>query len=215
VENTRAGSALIVAGGNPVKEAVVARLEPQLWVVAADSGLDEAFRLGIRPDLVVGDMDSVSPAALDRATREGIEIERHPRAKDATDLELAVDAAARRGFIRATIIGGTGGRMAHTLANALLLTRRREVQIEWSTSNAQLTALATGSSRDFAAADGTLLSVLAIGESADCTSTGLVWPLDGSPLTVGSTRGISNEIIEPSATVTVRRGLVLTVHERT
>jgi thiamine pyrophosphokinase len=215
VENTRAGSALIVAGGNPIKEAVLDHLKAYSWVVAADSGLDQAIRLGIRPDLVVGDMDSVSPAALEHAINQGIAIERHPRAKDATDLELAIDAAALRGFATATIIGGTGGRMAHTLANALVLTRRRDIHLGWLTSKAQIAAMRSGSSRDYPATYGTLLSVLAVGESADCTSVGLLWPLDGNPLTVGSTRGISNEVIESSASVSVHSGLVLTVHERT
>jgi thiamine pyrophosphokinase len=160
-------------------------------------------------------MDSVSPSALEDAINKGIEVERYPRAKDATDLELAIDAVAQRGFAIATIIGGTGGRMAHTLANAMVLTRRRDIDLDWLTSKAQIAALRTGRRRSFAAIYGTMLSVLAVGESADCTSTGLLWPLDDKPLSVGSTRGISNKIVESSATVTVQNGLVLTVHERT
>ena len=212
--NTRAGSALIVAGGNPIKEVVLGHLPAYSWVVAADSGLDQAVQLGIHPDLVVGDMDSVTPTGLDYAVDQGIELERYPRAKDATDLELAIDAAAQRNFATATIIGGTGGRMAHTLANAMLLTRRRDIHLDWITSKAQIAALPAGSSRHYPAKYGTLLSVLAVGESAGCKSSGLRWPLDGNPLAVGSTRGISNEIVDSAATVSVESGLVLTVHER-
>ena len=215
MENTKAGSALIIAGGNPIRETVLARLEPYSWVVAADAGLDQADRLGILPDLVVGDMDSVSAQALANAQEAGIPVEQHPRTKDATDIELAIDAAASRGFRKATIIGGTGGRMAHTLANALLLTRTRTIGLVWMTSHALMCALDAGQSRPFRIEDGPLLSILAVGQSADCASTGLRWPLAGAPLTAGATRGVSNEITDAEATVSVDRGQVLIIQERT
>ena len=110
MENTKAGSALVIAGGRPIKESLLARVRPYAWIVAADSGLDQAMRLGLRVDLVIGDMDSVSPAALAAAEEQGVVVERHPRQKDATDLELAIDAAVQRGYRSASIIGGTGGR---------------------------------------------------------------------------------------------------------
>lgn len=214
MESTRAESALIVAGGNPINKAVLARLGQHVWVVAADSGLDQAYRLGIQPDLIVGDMDSVSASALAQAEATGTAIERHPTAKDASDLELAVDAAKTRGYTSATIIGGTGGRLAHTLANALLLTRDHDIELEWLTSTAAVRSLDRGASHHFPAGEGTLLSILAVSGLARCTSTGLRWALDGQPLRVGATRGISNEITKPFATVTVHQGLVITVHEK-
>ena len=65
-------------------------------MIAADAGLDHAEALGLPVDLVVGDLDSVSKEALERARRAGIAIEEHPAAKDQTDLELALDAAMER-----------------------------------------------------------------------------------------------------------------------
>jgi thiamine pyrophosphokinase len=194
--------------------AVTEQIGDPTFVIAADSGLDEAFRIGLIPNLVVGDMDSVSPDALQRAADRGIAIERHPVAKDATDLELAIDAAAAAGYEQATIIGGTGGRMAHTLANAMLLLEERSIALDWRTSRATITALRKGESHTYRQADGSLLSVLAVGESARCESIGLRWPLQERPLAPGSTRGISNEIIADVARVTVMGGQVLTVHER-
>ena len=214
MDNTKQKWALIVAGGNPVKPELIARLGAPSWIVAADSGLDQTYRLGLSPDLVVGDMDSVSPEALHRAQAGGVAIERHPIAKDATDLELAIDAATNAGFERATIIGGTGGRMAHTLANAMVLLKERSIGLDWRTSRATIAAIRSGESRTFGVDDGPLLSVLAIGGPASCVSTGLRWPLDQTPLIAGSTRGISNEIAEETATVSVSSGQVLTIHER-
>jgi thiamine pyrophosphokinase len=214
VDDTNPKWALIIAGGNPVKPGLAVRLGVPTWVVAADSGLDEAYRLGISPNLVVGDMDSVSPDALARAQGDEVTIERHPVDKDATDLELAIDAAAQAGYVRATIIGGTGGRIAHTFANAMLLLKERTIALDWKTSRATIAALRTGDTRAFASADGPLVSVLAIGGTASCESTGLRWPLDDIDLDAGSTRGISNEIAGTTATVSVTRGQVLTIHER-
>jgi thiamine pyrophosphokinase len=207
-------TALIIAGGKPIKRSILTRLDPASWVVAADSGLDQANHLGIHPDLVIGDMDSVTPAALAAAEAAGIAIARHPTDKDATDLELAIDATIGQGFTRATIIGGTGGRMAHTLANALLLTRQREIRLEWVMSHAHISALFPGETGTYPIDNGGLLSILAVGGPATCSSTGLRWPLAGAPLNPGATRGISNEVLEPAAAVTVTAGQVLIIHER-
>ena len=130
MDDTKPEWALIIAGGNPVKQDVALRLDVPDWVIAADSGLDQAFRLGISPDLVIGDMDSVTAEALARAEATGVTIERHPVDKDASDLELAIDAAATAGYQQATIIGGTGGRIAHTFANALLLLKERTIALD-------------------------------------------------------------------------------------
>jgi thiamine pyrophosphokinase len=213
VDNAKSRTALIIAGGKTVKRPVLTRLDSPAWIVAADSGLDEAVRLGIRPDMVIGDMDSVSTSALADAEASGVEIVRHPEDKDATDLELAIDAVAAAGYARAQIIGGTGGRMAHTLANAMLLTRVRGLALEWVISRARISALRTGETASYHNADGALVSVLAVGGPARCTSTGLRWQLDPKPLQPGSTRGISNEIETSPATVTVIEGQVLIIHE--
>ncbi len=214
MDDTSPKWALIIAGGNPVKPETAARLPSPSWVVAADSGLDQARRLEIAPDLVVGDMDSVSAAALDWAEKTGIPIDRHPTDKDATDLELAIDAAAAAGFASAVIIGGNGGRIAHTLANAMLLLPARSIDVTWVTSWATIAAVRTGESRTFDSGDGELLSVLPVGGPAQCASEGLRWKLDGASLEAGSSRGVSNEIAGPIARVQVLSGQVLTVQER-
>jgi len=214
VDNTKRKRALIIAGGNPVKPDVLARLDSQSWVVAADSGLDQANLLGIQPDLVVGDMDSVTPGALAAAEAAGIPIARYPRDKNATDLELAIDAAADHGYTAATIIGGTGGRLAHTLANALLLTLRRDIELDWVTSRTRINALGPGESGNYPIEIGALVSIIPVSRPAICTSEGLRWPLQDISLTAGSTRGVSNEIVSSPAIISVVDGEVLVVQER-
>ena len=62
-------------------------------MIAADGGVDRALALGLHVDVAIGDFDSVTAAGLAAAEAAGARIERHPAAKDATDLELALDAA--------------------------------------------------------------------------------------------------------------------------
>lgn len=207
--------ALIIAGGDPIPAALRVRLGNPDWIVAADSGLDHANGIGLIPDLVIGDMDSVAPASLAAAERAGIPVTRFPTAKDATDLDLAVDAVAARGLGRATIIGGTGGRLAHTLANAHLLVSRRDVRLEWLTATARAVAIRAGEDAEFSATDGGLLSIVPMESPSRCISHGLRWPLDSLSLTVGATIGVSNELIEAAAQIRVTVGSVIAIQERT
>src|SRR5262245_39959523 len=107
-----------MAGGGPpaVTRARLGPLGPGPLVVAADSGLEGAAVLGLVPAVVVGDMDSVDPDALAAAEAAGARIERHPAAKDATDLDLALDVALAAGADRVVVVTGTGDRLDHALA---------------------------------------------------------------------------------------------------
>ena len=209
--------AVIVAGGEPVDRAVIDRLPAVSFVIAADSGLDHAERLGLRPDLVVGDLDSVSDAALDRARARGVTIDRHPAAKDATDLELALERAEARGFRRVVMLGGQGGRLSHLLGNALVLAAEPHaaIAVEWHIGHATLQVARPGRPVDTYGAPGDLVSLLAAGGPAEgVTTVGLRWQLDGATLQPGSTRGISNEMTTTPARVSVAGGALITIHER-
>ena len=108
---------VVFAGGDPPPSSVLAGLPTDAYVIAADSGFDHARRLGIEVDVLVGDLDSISPEGLALA---GV-VEKHPSDKDATDLAIALDAAVREGAARVFVVGGGGGRIDHFLANAALL----------------------------------------------------------------------------------------------
>lgn len=190
-------------------DSVLADLHPQL-VIAADSGLDLARALGWRTDVVVGDMDSVDPTALAEAERMGAHLVRHPRDKEATDLELALDAATDRGAERIVVVGSPAGRMDHLLGGALVLAspRFRSVQLEaWLGGSL---VVPVHDRRALTGAPGSLVSIFAVGGAADgVTTQGLRWPLRGERLEPGSTRGISNELVEGHAEVELTGGTVL------
>lgn len=211
-------SAVIIVGGEPIDAAVLGRLPSPRYVIAADSGLDHALALGLQPDVVIGDMDSVGREVLDAAVAAGVPVERHPRDKDATDLELAFQHAQARGHDHAVLLGGYGGRLSHMLGNALALVADAlsEISVEWHVNAATVYVVRHGAPLTVRGGEGDLVSLLAAGGPAEgVTTSGLRWRLDDEDLAPGSTRGISNRIINDRATVALRRGVVLAVHERT
>jgi thiamine pyrophosphokinase len=208
--DAEAFTVIVLAGGDPVHERLAAQLPPADLVIAADSGLEQAAALGVTVDLVVGDFDSVDPAALDAAVRDGVAIERHPEAKDETDLELAVVAAQRRGATRVVIVGISGGRIDHELANLMLLGSSAYAALHLEAIGAGGRVVAVHDRVELAGAVGDLVTLLAIGGSAHgVTTTGLRYPLQGETLEPGSTRGVSNVLIEPVAVVELTAGVLL------
>ena len=181
-------------------------------VVAADAGLAGAHALGLAVDLVVGDMDSVDPALLAAAERAGTEVQRHPAAKDATDLDLALDAARARGADRLVVVTGTGDRFDHALAVALSLAAGRlaGAAVEAWIGPAHLWVV-----RDrlaFGGQPGMLVSLIpAHGPARGVTTTGLQYPLHGEDLRAGTTRGVSNVVLGREATVALEEGTLLVI----
>ena len=99
-------------------------VRPDDYLVGADGGTAHCVAIGRRPHVVVGDLDSIDPALLERLATEGVAVERHPPAKDQTDLELAIERALRDGADEVILAGATGGRLDQTLANLLILAQR-------------------------------------------------------------------------------------------
>ena len=208
---------VVVASGTPINRLTVPRLTDSALVIAANGGLDQAEQLGLPVDVVIGDMDSVSADALARAEASSTRIERHPVDKDATDLELALNEAARVAGRAVLVLGGHGGRMDHLLANALLLASATYagMAIEWWSEDTRVAVARPGVPVTVSGRPGLTVSLLCAGSTAHgVTATGFRWPLDDDDLAPGSTRGVSNELFGGTATVSVRSGAVLVVHER-
>ncbi len=212
VETPPASLALVFAGGDPVDNAVAARLPGGVFTVAADSGVEQALALGRDVDLVVGDFDSADPAAVDAAVAAGAEVRRYPAEKDESDLELAVRAARDSGANGVIVVGGSGGRLDHLLANALLLASPSfdDIDIEALLDDTRITVVRREAR--LSGAPGDVCSLLAAGGPArGVRTTGLRYPLDHEDLLPGSTRGLSNELVEPVATVSLEHGTLLAV----
>ena len=184
-------------------------------VIAADGGLDRAAALGLEVDVLVGDLDSVSPAALAGAESAGTRIVRHPVAKDATDLELALDEALALGARRVLVIASAGGRLDHLAASLLLLGADRYAELELDALVGDALVHVVRSARTLRGTPGELLTLLPLGGGAEgVTTSGLEYPLAGETLGPGSTRGVSNVFTAAEARVTLSEGVLLAIRPR-
>lgn len=193
-------------------------------VVAADGGWDKAATLGLAPELLVGDADSLPEVRFAEVAARGVAIERSPAVKDESDAELALLAALQRGATHVTILGALGGkRFDHALANVGLLALPEpgavEVELLDATTRVRLLrapAVDGAAARcDLAGAVRDLVSLLALGEPAvGVTTAGLLYPLLNETLQPGPARGLSNVRLTTEASVSLLRGHLLIVETR-
>ena len=200
---------LLLGGEGPQRIHLEAILSKAPYVIAADSGFDLALRLGIVPDLVVGDMDSVlRRGELARFPAE--RIRRFPRDKDETDTELGLRMFREMGYTRVALAGGGEGRLDHLLAIVGLF-EGESAPVAWITAREEVgrvegELVMSGSS-------GLRVSFFPLGEKASgMSSSGLKWPLDGLEWSRGQ-GGVSNLITEDRALVRVARGRLLMIRE--
>lgn len=202
----------VVAGGNPPSQDAVLAVPEGAVVIAADKGLEHALALGLEVTVAVGDFDSASPEAVGRAEAGGVRIERHAAEKDATDLELALDAAIALSPARILVLAGDGGRLDHLLSTLLLLgsAKYERTRIDAFVGAARVHVIRE--EREIDGEPGELVSLLALHGPAEGVRTeGLAYPLDGETLEPGSSRGVSNVFVADLARVTLERGVLLAI----
>lgn len=203
-------TAVVLAGGDAVHLDHLEDVPGDAYVIAADSGLDQAHRLDLAVDLIVGDLDSVSAKAL--ADAEGIPIEQYPTDKNYTDLELALDAARRLEVDRIIVMGGHGGRVDHFLGNAAVLTSPglAATRVEWLTGRAHVYVVNRWTQLHGSVGD--TVSLMAVGGVATgITTQGLEWDMEAATLEPWQARGLSNVFTWPIATISVESGTLLAI----
>ncbi len=202
--------AVIFANGQVTDLAAArAALRPGDRLIAADGGLRFLRALGLTPDVVIGDLDSLGPGDEDYLSRSGVPVERFPTRKDETDLELAVRLALAGGAQDLLIFGALGGRWDQTLANLLLLAHNefRRARIRLLDGTQQI-YLIQGRTRIEGQPGDTVSLIPLYGDATGITTDGLDYPLRQGSLRFGSTLGISNVLVGPHATVEVADGRV-------
>ena len=204
---------VVVAGGaEPPHMKATASVPTGTPVVAADSGLEHAREWGLDVTIAVGDFDSASPEAVSAAEASGARIERHPAEKDATDLELALDAAVELDPKRIVVLAVVGDRLDHLFSLFQLLGASRYAGVELDADIGLARVHVIRDERVLSGQRGELLSLFALhGPARGLRTEGLAYPLDGETLEPGSTRGVSNVFVEETATITVEQGIVLAV----
>ena len=202
--------AIIFANGLLADPAAAhAAIRPADLLIAADGGLHHLHGLGLRPHVLIGDLDSIGPDEARQMEAGGVRVTRFSPRKDQTDLELAVQLAIAEGATDILIFGALGARWDHTLANLLLLAhpdfraaRLRLVDGPQQIYLIQGRAVIEGQPGD------TVSLIALTGDARGVTTEGLEYPLTRGRLAFGSTLGVSNVLLGATANVQVEEGLL-------
>jgi thiamine pyrophosphokinase len=208
--------AVIFANGELERpDAAAALMRPDDFILAADGGLQHVRSLGLKPHLLVGDLDSVTQEDLDWLDAQGVEVLKFPVDKDFTDLELAMQTAQERGFKEIMLVAALGGRMDQTQANIALLNQPDFEECNVYLDDGLVEIRLIKKDLTITGKQGDLVSLLPqCGPVAGVITQRLKYPLRSETLTPGGTRGISNVMLAESAEVSLEKGGLLCIHTR-
>ena len=207
---------IIFANGElPDLEKARALLQLDDYIICADGGTRHALALDIKPDLIIGDMDSAEKEQLQEFREAEVSMELFPHDKNETDLELAIHRAVELNPAQIIIIAGLGGRLDQTLANITLLTDIRLSNIDIRLDDGVEESFLCRDQVQVRGRTGDIVSLIPWGGAvSEVQTTNLKWPLHRETLLPDRTRGISNEMLGESATISIGSGLLLIVHRR-
>lgn len=208
--------AVIFSNGEiPSLEKAAPLVKADDFIVSADGGMHFINALDLRPHLLIGDMDSISPLLLQAMQTDSTEVMKFPMDKDETDLELAIDLVKKRGFDECLIIGALGGRMDQTLANIYLMAsfRTENFNIYLDDGCERLDVIL--SQLEIKGSPNNTISLIPLFNRVEgITTKGLRYPLLDEPLSPEKTRGISNVLVEHEAKINIRSGKLLCIQKR-
>jgi thiamine pyrophosphokinase len=191
--------------------------EQYSMIIAADSGLAAADRLNIELDYIVGDFDSVSETVLQKYRKLSTPIKTFPKEKDKTDTQIAIELALMNHANHLDIIGATGSRLDHVLANIHLLLLPMQLKVRASLIDGNNRIYLRQKSFNLKKQEqfGDYVSLLPFTEKVrGLTLRGFKYPLNQIVLTSGNSLGISNEIMEEEASVEFTEGILLVIESR-
>lgn len=190
------------------------RLRPDDRIFCADGGTVHALALGLTPQAIIGDLDSLAPDLVTGMEAAGVSIYRHPVRKDQTDLELAFQVALAEQPAEILLVTALGGRLDQMLANILLLTRPEYAPVRLTLVDGlqTVTVLRPYQATTLTGQPGDTLSLVPLTPAVEqVTLTGVEWPLAEATLTFGSTWSISNVLASSDASLQIGQGMLLIV----
>ncbi len=211
-----AKNTVIFTGGSygaPDFYRAVLKEQPADRIIAADKGAEMAHRLGLVPDVLVGDFDSADPAVIRAFAGQGVPVERHPVRKNQTDTELAVSVALSGGAASVILFGATGSRLDHIIGSIDTLIRIEAAgAVGWLMDPHNRLRLLTGPGRwPLALAPGTTVSLIPwCGSAGPVSLAGFDYPLRQATLTPATAgRTLSNVSAGREQCITIGKGQVL------
>lgn len=189
-------------------------LRPDDHLIGADGGTLHLLAVERKPNVVVGDLDSLSRDTVDSLVADGVSVERHKPEKDQTDLELALERALEDGADEIVLVGALGGRLDQTLANLLIVAQRDWPVPVRVVEGDQVAEVLRGPGRLVlhGPAGSTVSAIPLSAAVTGITYAGLEYPLHDATLRFGSTRGVSNVLAASPASIRIDSGILLVIH---
>ncbi len=221
------GRTLVFSGGRYDDSFMKAYLKEQKFdtVVCADSGLDAAFRYEILVDYFMGDFDSVSPFVL-KKYQDAFASEKHsaqwiqyPKEKDATDTQLVLEWVVERNPSEIVILGATGGRIDHFLANLnlMMIPLKQHIPAYIVDRNNKIYLIDSETKIKVNDQYGKYISLQPLSqEVTGITLQGMKYPLEDFTMTIGTSLGVSNEIAQNSqeAVIQLKKGILVVIESK-
>ncbi len=208
--------ALIIANGNIKNPEHLLKLISRAdLVICADGGTNHLEKIKIVPHIIIGDLDSINTYGKTLIKKNIVKLIQYPGNKDATDTELAALYAVEQGAFDITFTGVTGTRLDHTLANIFLLKQMADINIK--------SRIIDDNNKIFLVQDKTIIkknkdsfiSLLPLTAKVEgITTTGLEYELNNAEMQFGISLGISNRFKEDTATVSIKKGILIAAISR-
>lgn len=202
-------------------EAARSLLKEDDYLIAADGGANHLMKMGILPEVLIGDLDSVDEDTLFELTSAEIKIEQYSEDKDETDIELALHYAVELHPSAILIVGALGGRLDQTITNLSILTDpmlpKIDIRLDDGVEEAFFCRASAGNGEQVQVQgrSGDTVSLIPWQAQVEGLLTeGLQWSLYGETLYPDKSRGVSNRMLGESASVKIEKGLLLIVHRR-
>lgn len=179
-------------------------------IICCDGGVNYAFKEGIMPHYIIGDLDSASQQMVTFFEQKGVKIKQFSTHKNETDMELCIDFAIDYGASEIDIIGATGTRFDHTLANINLLIKSVEAKIKTTIIDDNNIIMLTNNNIEIKGKKGDNVSLIPLSSKVEeVTTKGLEYPLDKYNMVVGKSLGISNVMLSDTAYIYIKSGYLL------
>ena len=211
---------LIIAGGEiniKILEKYCVNVSKQN-IIAVDRGLEALYQLQMIPNHVVGDFDSVSPEILTfYKNQPRIIFHKFNAEKDNTDTDIALKLAIQLKSSKITILGALGKRMDHALANIHILKDALEANIPCQIidEHNQIYLINKEMTLEKDKVYGKYVSLIPLTSTVEgLTLTGFKYPLNEYTLPIGTSLGISNEIIEDRAYIKMKKGILIAIESK-
>ena len=182
------------------------------FIICADGGLKFAKKLGLKPDLLIGDFDSLGRKEILGIEKNGTRVLKFPAEKDKTDTQLALEYALSNGAREIIMLGSLGGRTDHMLANIHLLKMGTDKNVDIKLIDEFNEIRLIKKTITFKAKKRETLSLIPFSNKvAGIYTKGLKYALKNGEMVLGNPYGVSNVAVSAKVKIKIRSGLLLVI----